>query len=158
MTSEQARIFCDKLWRLHIDSRVVDKSGTQTPLSEEELVAAKAEKDRASIPFQHRLLPGMFVRMRTYNPQHQEISMILSPEDAFPPFDPPLPTNRPRSGDSNWDEVNKRRFIVAAVTPGLFHDSWVLQIQHLKVISIGEMVAEVNLEWDGASRYYYVKI
>ncbi|MCJ1358637.1 MAG: hypothetical protein MMC33_008637 [Icmadophila ericetorum] len=158
VTASQARAFYDKLWRLHIDSRSLDND-TQTPiLSEEEQILGKAEKDRAETPFQYRIQPGMFVRLRNFYAQYEQIVVILSPEDAFLPFHTPLPEYNPRAGDEKWGTGNKRRFICAHVVPGLYHESWNLMIEQLRVVRVGEMEAQVNLEWDGASRYYYVKI
>ncbi|KAK0114313.1 hypothetical protein ONS95_013807 [Cadophora gregata] len=90
VTEEQARAFYDKFWRLHIDSRKVLSStsnktkGVQAKVPD--IQTQKSEdgsgKDTASVPFQQRLCPGMFIE-RKMSSQYLSKFMIMCPVGAF---------------------------------------------------------------------------
>ncbi|CZR67073.1 related to kinesin-related protein KLPA [Phialocephala subalpina] len=146
VSPEHARAFYDKLWRLHIDSRTA-RSATPSEVS-----SAIASEDKASpkpnVPFQERLQPGMIVRvkrrLRTDFVQH---AMILCPEGAFE-----------KDAVNREEMMGKKRYVCAQIFGAVMADAYNLAMEAKKVIAAEDMEAEVSMEWDAPTRYWFMTI
>ena len=146
-SAEQARLFYDKLWRLHIDSRNLTNHEFQSkPDSDTD---KKKQTAVPAIPFKDRLRPGMFVRLKNrYSPSNERTVMILS-NDVW---------SEKLGLRVEKDSLPEDRYLCAEVNGGLIPDSYVLSVDRQYVHSVDEMSDEVLLEYDAASRYYFVNL
>lgn len=135
VTPEQARVFHDKLWRLHVDSRSAKTDDTS---NNETLAVRIVPKE----PFQTRLRPGMVVQLKQPHPLYPARRVaLLCPEGAF---------------DGNLGDSKK--YICAEVNPGFIADSYTIALEYQNMVSIDDMEREVLLEFDPATRYYFVNV
>ncbi|KAE9379508.1 diatom spindle kinesin 1 [Stipitochalara longipes BDJ] len=146
ISPEHARAFYDKLWRLHIDSR------TARSAAPSEVSSAIASEDESSpkptVPFQERLHPGMIVRiMRRSRTDYLQHAMILCPEGAFE-----------KDPESREEMMGKKRYICAQISGAVMADAYNLAMEATKVITVEDMEAEVSMEWDAPTRYWFMTI
>jgi kinesin family protein 2/24 len=146
VSPEHARAFYDKLWRLHIDSR------TARSAAPSEVSSAIASEDEApskpTVPFQERLQPGMIVRIKQrLRTEPAQYAMILCPEGAFEKD----PVNREAM-------ISKNRYICAQIFGAVMADAYNLTMERKKVIAVEDMEAEVSMEWDAPTRYWFMTI
>lgn len=138
---EQAVAFYQKFWRLQIDCRQrASKAGT----SKDAEAAPVPVKEKDTTPFQTRIKPGMFVRVNPGVAKFEGITlaMIMSPstrEDFAP-------------------EGDDRRFVCALVGPSILTQAYELHVNMQQTLSVKEMAAEVLMEYDQATRYYYMDL
>ena len=144
VTGEQAEAFWSKLWRLHIDSR--NTKGNQ---EQQEPIPVAASIPLA--PFTDRIKPGLFFRFM--NPHRYEktpsIFMVLAPEGSI------------QSDATDYGNKGKKdRFICAEVwaVPMMGQDAYLLSVHSQRLIAKEEMGSEVLMEFDTASRYYFVNL
>ncbi|GJC83774.1 diatom spindle kinesin-1 [Colletotrichum liriopes] len=177
VTADQARAFQAKFWRLHVDSQ---KSGSKTleiktndePSQEgngrktamnQEMLSSSVDPDpqAAKIPFKDRIRPGMVVRWTpppTFPLGLPGLNMVvvLSPQSAVGP------NVREVSGDLVNDASKptgkSNKYLCAMVLPGFMADSYELSMWRHVVVDIDQMEAEVLLEYDAATRYYYMTV
>ena len=98
-------------------------------------------------PFQTRLRPGIFVRLKNrYSTGDKRTVMIMSHDGWSEKLG-----LRVKEGTLPED-----RYLCAEVNRGLVPDSYVLSVDRQYVYTVDEMVEEVLLEYDAASRYYFV--
>lgn len=137
----QAKAFFDKLWRTHIDSRNITSSAKTEVVVE----APPAPKT----PFQERLKTGMFIRRQRADEKADpiEFALILSPVGAFE-----------KSGVLAETPVDKRKYIVADVQPSPMTDAYTIDLAYTRLIGVEDMEKEVFMEWDNATRYYYMLV
>jgi kinesin family member 2/24 len=138
---DQANAFYQKLWRTRIDSRQRSSAIKATERAE------PIEEPQAGIRkthFQERIHPGMFVRLVPGASKigSAEIFMIMSP-------------SRPEDFDCLGEE---RQFICAAVGPSIMTDAYELHVARKDTYSVKDMAAEVLMEYDSATRYYYMDL
>lgn len=162
VTKEQAIAFHSKFWSMHIDSARSttfkkpangnkSESGKATPGGDSAaIIDSTLDKqakglcssdprvgvDTAKVPFKERLRPGMVV---SWDPSEvvgvpklegRNLAILLAPE-----------------GDDKWTS--------GMVAPGLLPGSYELYVWHQFVAPVDKMLAEVVLEYDLGSRYYY---
>ncbi|KAK2016357.1 P-loop containing nucleoside triphosphate hydrolase protein [Colletotrichum eremochloae] len=154
VTPDQALAFQAKLWRLHVDSQkpktkmpevkikgdsLLEGDGRKAAVNQE-MLSSSADPDpkAAKIPFKERIRPGMVVRWSpplTFSPRLDGMNMVvvLSPR-----------------------EDNK--YLCAMVLPGFMADSYELSMWRQVVVDVDQMEAEVLLEYDAATRYYYMTV
>ncbi|KAM0434137.1 hypothetical protein ACHAPT_004082 [Fusarium lateritium] len=133
-TMEQATAFYAKFWRLHADSH-----GTRRPKIQQEGYCSKDTRpEMAEVPFKERIRPGMVVN---WNPPDdntlgfnrlpgRNLVVVLAPED----------------------EVSYR---CASVVPGEGNDTFTVMLWQQVVAKVQHMEAEVLLEYDTGSRYFW---
>lgn len=146
VSPEHARAFYDKLWRLHIDSR------TARSAAPSEVSSAIRPEDGAStkpiVPFQERLHPGMIVlikpRLRT---EFVKYTMILCPEGAFE-----------KDSVNREEMMGKKRYVCAQIFGAVMADAYNLGMETKTVIAVEDMEAEVSMEWDPPTRYWFMTI
>jgi hypothetical protein len=136
ITLEQAEGFHSKLWRLHVDSKYLEKSVDKKDLFSR-LSAGKPED--AGKSFKERIRPGMVVKhkMGADGNERQEMALILSlvsgPADAA-------------------------KYLCSVVSKADYKAAYELNVWHQREIKIEDMAEEVVLEYDPAMRYYFVVI
>ncbi|OLN86643.1 Diatom spindle kinesin-1 [Colletotrichum chlorophyti] len=171
VTQDQARAFEAKFWRLHVDSqkpgskKVESKNeaekGAQgrTTVVKQEILSSSADPDpeASDIPFKQRIRPGMVVR---WNPpptiplQIPGLNMVvvLSRHTAVGA------TARDFDGHLVKDAGDGEKYLCALVLPGFMPDSYELSIWRHVVVDVDQMEAEMLLEYDVATRYYYLNL
>jgi kinesin family protein 2/24 len=146
VSPEHARAFYDKLWRLHIDSR------TARSAAPSEVSSAIASEDEASpkpiVPFQERLHPGMIVRVKRRSvTEFLQYAMILCPEGAFE-----------KDPEKREEMMGKKSYVCAQIFGSVMADAYNLAMEAKKVIAAEDMEAEVTMEWDAPTRYWFMTI
>jgi kinesin family member 2/24 len=100
------------------------------------------------VPFQERLHPGMIVRItRRSRTEFLQYAMILCPEGAFEKD----PKNRE-------EMMGKKRYVCAQISGAVMADAYNLAMEMKKVIAVEDMEAEVSMEWDAPTRYWFMTI
>ncbi|KAJ4255435.1 hypothetical protein NW762_009430 [Fusarium torreyae] len=152
VTLEQATAFQAKFWRLHIDSQRTSntkaKSNQKEAKTETEadgpekhgLSSRDPRPEMADIPFKERLRPGMVVSWNPaddtpgfYRLPGRNLVTILSPEDQ-----------------GNY----RCAVVVPAIMPGAFE----IYLWRQVVAPVDVMEAEVFLDYDAGTRYYYENV
>ncbi|KAK2026291.1 P-loop containing nucleoside triphosphate hydrolase protein [Colletotrichum zoysiae] len=176
VTPDQARAFQAKFWRLHVDSQkpstklpevrtkedsLLEEDGRRTAMNQE-MLSSSADTDpkAAQIPFKERIRPGMVVRWSppptfSFGTEGNNMVVVLSPLCAV------RSNVRDVSGElindaTKYDEGNK--YLCAMVLPGFMADSYELSMWRQVVVDVYQMEAEVLLEYDAATRYYYMTV
>jgi kinesin family protein 2/24 len=150
ITPEHANHFYAKLWALHIDSRRLNagkKENGETGVA------------KPTVPFQDRLRTGMFVRASKSQLQgaHEtsRIVMLLCPEGAL------LSTARgahkyPSRRGGKWGEGRYICAIVKAATA--VEGAFEIDVHRQMIVTVADMEEELRIEYDSASRYYYITV
>lgn len=146
VSPEHARAFYDKLWRLHIDSR------TARSAAPSEVSSAIASEDEGPpkpiVPFQDRIQLGMIVRLkRRWKTESLEHAMILCPEGAFE-----------QDQEKRLEMMGKKRYVCAQIFGAVMADAYNLAMESKKVVAVEDMDAEVSMEWDAPTRYWFMTI
>ncbi|KAL4780069.1 P-loop containing nucleoside triphosphate hydrolase protein [Aspergillus varians] len=145
VTEEQARAFHSKLWGLHVKSQrgaptTTDSAPKNNLLAEEFSSSRETNPKKASLHFKDRIRPGMAIRwsppddfpMRSPN---QNLALVLSP-----------------AGDVG------KEYLCALVLPERLAQAYEVNLWRQVVVDVGAMDAEVLLEYDSATRYYYLTV
>ncbi|KAF5660397.1 diatom spindle kinesin 1 [Fusarium heterosporum] len=151
VTLEQATAFQAKFWRLHIDSqRAANKAksnqkevepGPETDEAEKQGFSSRDPRpEMASIPFRERLRPGMVVSWNPaddtpgfYRLPGRNLIMILSPE-------------------------SEGRYRCAVAVPAIMPGAFEIYLWRQVVALVDTMEAEVLLEYEPGTRYYYENV
>lgn len=154
VNEQQARAFYDKIWCLHIDSRR-GNSGKQ-PSDEQAVTAAVDQQKLPTRPFYERIRPGMFVQLKCDDPTRVHVSkfMIMAPKGAFDSAS----TKAEKAAVAGREGASGQRYICALVLPSPMGDAYELDVKHQGVIGIDEMEKELLMEYDPASRCYYMTV
>ncbi|KAK4186275.1 hypothetical protein QBC35DRAFT_501606 [Podospora australis] len=184
VSPEQAQAFHSKLWSLHVDSQQQKRkpaaSGTTTavgaesfskgkqpgPLSRLEMLDSSADPEpRASeIPFKGRIRPGMVVSW-TPGPEYSIFGAAGSGSKTFAVILSPTEVVGERVRDVKGVLVNppetggkEKRWLCAMVTPAILPGAYDISIWRQAVVAEDQMTGEVVMEWDAATRYYYLTV
>lgn len=185
MKPEQAKAFRSKLWQLHVDSQRSTTSKTKSQIEAEStdpdtilghlhMMERKSSRDpdanARSVPFKSRIRPGMAVswtRPRTYPiglPDGVLIVVILCPIDGLGDHVKDLrgvsaksPDAVMRNAADNAGE-GKKAYLCAMVSPAVMPEAYEVSMWRHLVIEEDMMDAEVILEYDEATRYYYIAV
>lgn len=127
---------------------------------------------RSKLAFKERLLPGMVVSYVTQLergaalgvPDGLKLAVLLCPaeairgsaKDALGKVVNPREIGHVDTGKSGAD--NGGRYLCALLTPGQTADAYELNLWRQIVIGVDSMNVEVHLEYDAATRYYYVSV
>ncbi|KAL4867264.1 P-loop containing nucleoside triphosphate hydrolase protein [Aspergillus spectabilis] len=145
ITEGQARAFHSKLWALHVKSQRNGSTETQTDsLTDKSSSSRDPDTERAKLPFQERIRPGMVIR---WTPpadsdapadQNQNLALVLAPDG---------------------DAVGKgENYLCAVVLPGTLANAYEVHLWQQVVVNVGDMKGEVLLEYDAATRYYHIAV
>jgi kinesin family protein 2/24 len=70
---------------------------------------------------------------------------ILCPEGAF--------------GEKEVEkEDGSKRYICTEISPSVMADAYTLAIEHQCLVALDEMEKEVLMEYDGATRFYFINV
>jgi kinesin family protein 2/24 len=161
VSKEQAVTFYQKLWRLHIDSRTQASQSQSGDADEATISESRKPKLSAKPPFQQRIKPGMFIRLAPFvskiDMENGDIAMVMSPASAAD-FDSEPDSDARAAGQGNLSLGEDRQFVCAAVAPSIMTAAYELFVERQGVCKVKEMTAEVLMEYDQATRYYYMDL
>ncbi|KAH8168732.1 kinesin motor domain-containing protein [Sarocladium implicatum] len=176
VTSQQAHAFHSKLWILHVESQAGGNKTSEQPSTVERKPGSSLETSHkmssrpddpelAKIPFKERIRPGMVVSWSRSTGTEQSASStsnlayILCPVAAAGPHAMTAEDSRVNSsGPLGVEESSTTAYICATVKPSFLHESYEVQLWHHVVVSLDQMDAEVLLEFDPGTRYYFVTL
>lgn len=185
MTLEQAKAFRSKFWQLHIDSQHARETAAQkqnageaedpdTILGHLNLTSRTSSQDpdpkAATVPFKERIRPGMVVLCTpskwipgTNGSGTSCMVMVLSLASAVGSHAQDFEGKPVNVQDASTDnfvvvESDKQQYLCAIVVPGLLSETYEINIWRHIVVSVEAMKKEVILEYDAATRYYYIVI
>ncbi|KAK4452242.1 kinesin-like protein Klp59C [Podospora aff. communis PSN243] len=172
ITPEQAQAFQTKFWKFHVDAQTSHRPTTNTKedsdlgLDPEVLRQAKlncsADPEPGSdvIPFMQRIRPGMVISYtaKDYflgcNWQGRNYGMVLCPAEAV--------------GDRVCDlmgvpvrkkkEEEGRRWLIAVITPAVLPGAYLVNVWKQVVVGEEQIGGEVLMEYDEATRFYYMTV
>ncbi|CAM1501497.1 Fc.00g034810.m01.CDS01 [Cosmosporella sp. VM-42] len=168
---EQAKAFRSKLWQMHVDSQRAKAMKTTAAAGPTDLENGETQLDRSSskdpdlkaiaFPFKEHIRPGMAVSWTPPAGFPMTLSginmvVILSPASAVgEDVKDALGTKvKPAEGD----ESGRRKYLCAMVTPAVMSEAYDVHLWRQVVVDVESMDAEVILEYDVATRYYYIAI
>jgi kinesin family member 2/24 len=73
--------------------------------------------------------------------------MILCPEGAFEP-----------DREKREESMGKKRYVCAQILGAVMADAYNLSMDARQVIPVEDMEAEVSMEWDPPTRYWFMNI
>lgn len=164
VTEEQANAFHLELWTLHLDSqrkqsiKTSNKQGTksdpQDPLSSS--LSSRDPSKKTGISFTDPIRPGMAVVCNPptelpFRHEEQNIAVVLWPlhaagENVIDVLGPKVQPSQ--NGES--------KFLCALALPSTMGQSYEVHLWRQVVVPVQQMLSEVVLEYDAATRYYYV--
>ncbi|CAP61966.1 uncharacterized protein PODANS_5_1450 [Podospora anserina S mat+] len=170
VTMEQATAFQSKFWQLHVDN-LRSQSSSQHSKEKPEVKLTRMERLYSSadiegpphardVPFKERIRPGMVVSYRSVGKTGgaqmgtEQMGVVLSRADAVGERVRDLTGVQVNHGGENLGERYLCAMVVPAILPGAYDVGLWMQV----VVGVGEMEAEVVLEWDVATRYYYLTV
>jgi kinesin family protein 2/24 len=90
----------------------------------------------------------MIVRiMRRSRTEFLQYAMILCPEGAFE-----------KDPENRVEMMGKKRYVCAQIFGAVMADAYNLAMEAKKVIAVEDMEAEVSMEWDAPTRYWFMTI
>ncbi|KAF6828757.1 diatom spindle kinesin 1 (kinesin motor domain containing protein) [Colletotrichum plurivorum] len=177
VTPDQARAFQAKFWRMHIDSQKSVVANQTAPKSEEtetnrrpmrskqELLSDSMDPNpkASQTPFKDRIRPGMVVRWNPPDDFSMKLSglnmvIIMCPLAAAGPSARDLNGNLVLGEGEDMKDPEGVKYLCAMVVPGFMTDSYELSMWRQVVVDVGQMEAEVLLEYDAATRYYHITL
>lgn len=178
VTAEQAKAFRSKLWQLHVDSQRASKQSDGPSAAESDepdtilghLTMAERSSSReldpklATLPFKERIRPGMVVSwipppdFPLGLPGGMNLVMVLCPADAAGSAAKNVFGSQVDSADDDQDEANAKGYLCALIMPGFMSETYEINLWRQVVVGLEEMNAEVFLEYDPATRYYYMAV
>jgi kinesin family protein 2/24 len=138
---QQAVTFYQKFWRLQIDCR---QRASKASTNKDVEVAPEPVKVRDKTPFQGRIKPGMFIRLKPGVARYEGINLVM--------------IMSPATREDFENEGEERRFICALVGPSIMTEAYELHVERQDTLYVKDMAAEVLMEYDLATRYYYMDL
>lgn len=177
---ENARAFRSKFWQKHVDSQKsktakskgsgskesATGSGRNADASTDALlfyIGESSSKDpdpkSTTIPFKERIRPGMVVKwtappaLNSKMPEGILLALIMCPVAALKTI-PASVMHQPEAVASAEDA----QFLCAMVSPGVMSGSYTVDLWRQAVLDVDWMDGEMVLEYDNATRYYYLAV
>ncbi|KAJ6440615.1 kinesin motor domain-containing protein [Purpureocillium lavendulum] len=187
VTPEQATAFRSKLWQTHIDAQHSRSKGpsrggaaagsTQFPESTNELLRFVSVADRStslepqaeirSLDFKKRIRPGMVVAWSHPDSYYigsvdgLSVAMILCPA-AFAGNHGTVDARGDliKADDAGNADANGQpaRFLCAIITPAILPGAYDVNMWRQVSIDVDWMDKEILLEYDSATRFYYIAV
>lgn len=176
VTEEQATAFHAKLWRLHTESQHTLLSASSSSKGRGRYIDYLSEKFSSSreldtatnaLPFKNRIRPGMVIRWTPpadfpVRLPSQNLALVLCPHHAVEPHVRDILGNQVNpelqggegKGEGGIDK--SQRYLCAMVLPGALANAYEVNMWRQVVIDVTAMEAETLLEYDSATRYYYI--
>lgn len=183
VTTEQAKAFRSKLWQMHIDSHRASQQVQGSPTAESaepdtilgHLTLAERSSSReldpkmAILPFKERIRPGMVVSWTPPAdfplglPSGLNLVMVLCPSHAAGHaaknvFGSRVDSAGVDQGETMGSGGDSKQYLCALIMPGLMSETYEVNLWRQVVVDTGAMSAEVCLEYDSATRYYYIAV
>lgn len=179
VSPEHAQAFQSKFWKLHIDSQrsiaAKPAAGATKPGpggnagSRMELLDTSADPDldATSIPFKERIRPGMVVSWDASSGQYAKFAVggksyaaVMCPVNGVGERvrDVSGVIVNPSSGEGHEAEGRGEAYLCAMVMPAMLPGSYGVNLWRQVVVKVEEMDGEVLMEWDEATRYYYLTV
>lgn len=178
VTTEQAKAFRSKLWQLHIDSQRASQQRNGPSAAESDqpdtilghLTMAERSSSReldpklANLPFKERIGPGMVVSWTPPRdfplglPGGMNLAIVLCLADAAGPAAKNMFGSQVDLAGAEQDDAKANRYLCALIMPGLMSETYEINLWRQVVVETGAMNAEVCLEYDPATRYYYIAV
>ena len=90
----------------------------------------------------------MIVRIKRRSiTQFLQYAMILCPEGAFE-----------KDREYREEMMGKKSYVCAQISGAVMADAYNLVMEAKKVIAVEDMEAEVSIEWDAPTRYWFMTI
>lgn len=183
VTTEQARAFRSKLWQLHVDSQRASQQDETISAAEStqpdsilgHLTMAERSSSReldpklSTLPFKERIRPGMVVSW-TPPPNYPlalpgglNLIMVLCPAGsaghaAKSVFGSQVSSTSGGQVETMNVDGKSERYLCALIMPGFMSETYEINLWRQVVVDAGAMNAEVCLEYDSATRYYYIAV
>ena len=150
VTQLQAKTFYTKFWSKHIDSQALPSA----PLVIEKSRVVQPQKP--TVPFKERIRPGMVVEYKPNwdSPLKQNLAIVLCPEWAVDSKSPEAAETIIKGGS----DAEGPKYLCALVTPGIMAGAYTLSMWSQVIIAASEMEEEITLEYDAATRFYYITV
>lgn len=183
VTTEQAKAFRSKLWQLHIDSQRASQQDDDPPATEsaepdtilghlamaERSSSRELDPELAILPFKKRIRPGMVVSWTPPSnfplglPSGLNLVMVLCPAHAAGHAAKNILGSRVDSagvdqGETRSTDRESKHYLCALIMPGLMSETYDVNLWRQVVVDTEVMNAEVCLEYDSATRYYYMAV
>lgn len=178
VTTEQAKAFRSKLWQLHIDSQRASQQSDGPSAAESDepdtilghLTLAERSSSReldpklVTLPFKERIRPGIVVSWTPPRdfplglPGGMNLVMVLCPADAAGSAARNVFGRQVDSAEADQEETKAKRYLCALITPGFMSETYEINLWRQVVVETEAMNAEVFLEYDAATRYYYMAV
>ncbi|KAK1831159.1 hypothetical protein QBC39DRAFT_382526 [Podospora conica] len=168
---EQAQAVQSKLWGLHVDSQKTLATRTQTTktkvagaspeIARLAKLSASADPDRPELPFKERIRPGMVVRTEPKEGHRgggggaKSYAMVLSDVVGLGGG---VKDMKGREVVAAEGEGKGKRFLCAVVGKAPPPGAYNMHLWMQGVVTVDEMMEEVLLEYDEATRYYYMVV
>lgn len=117
------------------------------------------------MPFKDRIRPGMVVSWsRRADGDHSaasasNLAYVLCPAATAGPYAVEAGGELIKSKEDQADTSQlASAYLCASIKPGFLHESYEIQLWRHVVVSLDEMDAEVLLEYDPGTRYYFVTV
>lgn len=160
-----------KFWGLHVDSQKglatrtkatgAKPSGAKPEIARMAKMSASADPDRPEVPFEERIRPGMVVRIepkeghRGGGGEAKSYAMVMS--DVVGLGDG-VRDMKGREVVAAEGEEKGKRFLCAVVGKAPPPGAYNVHLWMQAAVSVEEMMEEVLLEYDEATRYYYMVV
>ncbi|KAL8288418.1 hypothetical protein RB597_000503 [Gaeumannomyces tritici] len=177
VSPEQARAFQSKFWQLHVDSwrapPVSQQPQSSTSVDADVLDEAtdgsssrtvRLRGSLGALPFQERIRPGMVVRwepeaaFKLKVPGHQSLALVLCPQSALGPGVRDALGSEVSPAAGGGESEKSHGYLCALVLPGMVPGAYEVNMWRQIVVPVENMEAEVILEYDPATRYYYMSV
>jgi kinesin family member 2/24 len=148
-----AFVVYSKLWRMHVDSTRPAGDGDDAKVHS----SAPPEGARDT-PFKERLRPGMVVRYRRGADagRDAEFAMVVCPGSIVAVDDGRF---RGLDGGVGGGRVDVAQGILCSVVErAVLKNSFLVNVWQHVVVSVDEMEAEAILQYDPATRYYFLDV
>ncbi|VUC28483.1 unnamed protein product [Clonostachys rosea] len=177
VTAQQAMLFYNKLWEMHIDSQrnrqlpsksksklVAASNAGSRPAPVPDVLEQRSSRDvsseASSIHFKERIRPGMVVswtpppELAETLPDTKSLALILCPVSAAGPYARDYQGNsvQAESGENRSDSAS---YLCALVTEKTNSEAYEMNLWRQVVVRVGEMTDEVILKYDTAARNWY---
>lgn len=175
MSPEQAKAFQSKIWQLHVSSRrgLPPSDASDTPKASHtgsiaiDARSSSREPDhkKSLRPFKERIRPGMVVSWTP--PPGFPLSvaggtnkaLVLCPTETVESTVKDVFGDEVNLKSSDGDEPGEaKRYLCSMIVPGQMSGTFVLKLWQQVVVDAEMMTDEVCMEYDAATRYYYMVV